>query len=367
MKMMRQGGNTDKNRNNNKYVWAFRDEHFGPLLPYVKDLQITDINFNGRDVYVEHLDKGAYKLDLTLDPHFVDQFAVRVSNVVSEQFNRYHNVLEAETENPDLRISVIHHTVTNTGTSISIRKTPAVMRLHAQKMLSDRYITREALDFLHACMRVRMNIVFCGTPGAGKTELLKYLTQFIPHTDKVMTIEDNLEIRYSKINPRSNCVELKVDEQVLTYTAAIKAVLKQNPQWVLLSEARSTEVKYLLECFSTGLHGMTTLHTDDARKIPDRIQNMMSDAFSASRAENDIYGFVNVGVLLKKKFSKDRITRYVDQVCIFDRVDGQNQKRLLVDDGKVTSCELTENIAARFRQAGVKNPLEIISEGAHRR
>ena len=71
-------------------------------------------------------------------------------------------------------------------------------------------------------------------------------------------------------------MELKVDEEFfLLYERQSNLHFGKIRQWVLLSEARSTEVKYLLECFSTGLHGLTTLHTDDTRKIPDRIQNMM--------------------------------------------------------------------------------------------
>lgn len=86
----------------------------------------------------------------------------------------------------------------------------------------------------------------------------------------------------------------------MTYTKAIKTCLRQNPQWVLLSEARSTEVKYLIECFSTGLHGLTTLHTDDVRKIPDRISNMMEDASAQNRVVNDVHTFLNVGIMIRK-------------------------------------------------------------------
>lgn len=329
-------------------AWNLKEESFGPLLPYVLDEDITDINFNGMDVWVEHLKQGIYKVPVKLSKEFVNQFSIRVSNVVSEQINKYNNVLEAETD--ILRISIIHPSATNTGYAVSIRKTPAVMRLTAKKMLKEKYCSEEVLEFLIHCIGARLNIVFCGRPGAGKTELLKFLTQYIPKEEKVMTIEDNLEIHYKDINPGANCVELKVDEEFFPYTKAIKTALRQNPQWVLLSEARSVEVKYLLECFSTGLHGLTTLHTDDTRKIPDRIQNMMQDAYAASRLENDIYSFLNVGVLLRKNVTeKKEVVRFIDQICLFDRVEEQNVKHLLVEGGKFISREIPQNIQKKFR------------------
>lgn len=335
--------------------WNLKDDSFGPLLPYVQDPDITDINFNGTDVWVEHLKRGIYKVPVTLSKEFVSQFSVRVSNVVSEQINKYNNVLEAETD--ILRISIIHPSATNTGYAVSIRKTPAVARMTEEKMLRDGYCSKEVLAFLIQCIRARMNMVFCGRPGVGKTELLKFLTRYIPREEKVMTIEDNLEIHYKDINPGTNCVELKVDEEFFPYTKAIKTALRQNPQWVLLSEARSSEVKYLLECFSTGLHGLTTIHTDDTRKIPDRIQNMMQDTYLASRLENDIYSFINVGVLLCKRVTQEgEVVRFIDQICLFDRAEEQNVKLLLADGGKFISREIPRNIQKKFDLENLKMP-----------
>ncbi|WP_122642182.1 ATPase, T2SS/T4P/T4SS family [Luxibacter massiliensis] len=333
-------------------AWNLKEESFGPLLPYVLDKDITDINYNGTDVWVEHLKRGIYKVPVQLSDDFAVQFSIRVSNVVSEQINKFNNVLEAETD--ILRISIIHPSATNTGYAISIRKTPAVMRMTRESMLREHYCSDEVLKFLINCVLARMNIVFCGRPGSGKTELLKFLTQYIPSEEKVMTIEDNLEIHYRDINPGANCVELKVDQELFPYTKAIKTALRQNPQWVLLSEARSIEVKYLLECFSTGLHGLTTLHTDDTRKIPDRIQNMMQDTYAASRLENDIYSFINVGVLLRKKVTEGKeVTRYIDQICLFDRGGEQNIRRLIFEGGKFISREIPENIQKKFSLAGI--------------
>lgn len=300
--------------------------------------------------------KGVYKLDLELTREFVNRFCIRISDLVSEQLNQFNNVVEAETET--LRISIIHPSVTNTGFSISIRKTPPVVRMNAEQMIRDGYCSEEVLNLLVNCVLAKMNMVFCGTPGAGKTELLKYLTNYIPKHEKVMTIEDNLEIHYKDINPGSNCVELKVDDEMFSHTKAIKTALRQNPQWVLLSEARSVEVKYLLECFSTGLYGLTTLHTDDTRKIPDRIQNMMQDSYAASRLENDIFNFINVGVLLRKKADGNTVKRVVDQICFFDRVHENNIKTLVVENGKLVNMDLTENIKKKFLWSGIISPFE---------
>ena len=116
-------------------------------------------------------------------------------------------------------------------------------------------------------------------------------------------------------------------------------------------------MKYLLECFSTGLHGLTTLHTDDTRKIPDRIQNMMQDSYAASRMENDIYSFLNVGILLCKKATGN------GKVFRFDRIGEENRKYLIVENGKVVSREISENIRKKFQWAGIRSPFLGESEG----
>lgn len=327
---------------------------FGKLLPYIDDDNITDINWNGYQLWVNDLNNGRYIIqDMVLDVHFVEQFSQRIANLVNASFNASNPVLEAETDG--LRISIIHEAVTASGRSISIRKTPAVMRLNREKMERTGYCNYGISNFLENCVKAEMNIVICGLPGAGKTELLKALTAYIPANQRVITIEDNLEIRYKEINQGKDCVEMKVDEQTFTYTDAIKASLRQLPTWILLSEARSIEVKYLLQSMSTGTHCLTTLHTDDVRKIPDRILNMMEE--SKPSTINDIFSFVDVGILVRAKTTENGILREIAQVAMFVRENAENKTYLVYDEGNQYG-EIPRSVFRKMTAAGIDEPFK---------
>jgi pilus assembly protein CpaF len=127
----------------------------------------------------------------------------------------------------------------------------------------------------------------------------------------------------------------------------------------MLSEARSAEVKYLLEGWSTGIRGMTTLHTDDVRNVPDRILSMLPSRTDADRMENDIYQALDVGLLIrKKKDEAGKLYRYIDQVCFFLRENGQNQIMMVVNEGKFVLQELPKQLRQSFARAGIAKPFE---------
>lgn len=332
------------------------DYTYGKLLPFVKDSDVTDINWNGESLWLNHLQKGRYKVsEVVLDVHFVEQFAQRLKNSMGVDYNPATPVLEAETE--ELRISIIHHSVTSTGTSISIRKTPAIMRLNRKKMLETNYCTAEVEQFLANCVHAGMSIAFCGLPGAGKTELLKTCTSYIPANQRVITIEDTLEIRYRRINPGKDSVELKVNKERFTYEDALKSVLRQLPDWLLLSEARSVEVKYLIECMSNGTHCMTTLHADDVRKIPDRMMNMLPEYKENSL--NHIYSFLDIGVLVEAHVTENGIFRRIAQMAVFSREEDTNKVQVIYDlKNGIHQQSIADSICRKFEAAGVENPFQ---------
>ncbi|MCR5469115.1 MAG: CpaF/VirB11 family protein [Lachnospiraceae bacterium] len=308
---------------------------FGPLWPYIKDPSITDIDYNGKVVWIASVNKPRYCVSpdrMRFGESFVEQFSGRIANSVSKPFNRMNPVLEAETET--LRITIVHESVAKSGRAVCIRKSPPVLRFSRDEAIEAGYCPVWALDFLIDCIKQKRNFVICGEPGSGKTEFAKFLSQFISKTERVITIEDTREWHYGMINPGADFVELTVGN-IFTYSDALKACMRLNPSWIMLSEARSTEAKYLIEDWSSGVKGITTIHTDDVRKIPDRILNMIGNATDVSRLVNSVYEYVDVGVLLKKVVNKDGVQiRRIEQIGTFERKENINKTTILYTAGE---------------------------------
>ncbi len=338
-------------------------DFFGPLYSYIQDDSITDVDFNGKEVWVtDIMNKRHLCKDLHLSETFVDQFCGRVANCVSKAFNRQAPILEAETD--CLRITVVHESVSLMGRSICIRKTPPYVRLDARQMILDGYCSEEVLDLLAGLVLEHKNIVVVGEPGAGKTELCKFLSGFIPEEERVITIEDTPEWHFSSLHPGHDAVELRINKQ-MDYSLAIKTCLRLNPRWIMLSEARSKEVVHLIESFSTGVRGMTTLHASDVRKIPDRMLNMAGADRDMTRMENDIFSFIDVGILVRRGLRSGadgsaELMRYIDQICFFTREDGQNRVEMIVEDGKFIDREDRADMAREDSEDMVREDSELI-------
>lgn len=341
-----------------KYLLKRQD--FGILYPYLTEDKVTDIHWNGRQLWINDLEKGKYMAADILSDQFVERLASLTANVTNQVFNRQHPVMEAGTE--ELCIRAMHQSIVHSGTTISLRKVPAVRRLNQGELVESGYCSEEILNFLQCCIEARFNIVICGQTGAGKTELLKYLTKFIPATEQVITIEDVLEIHYHKLNPNKDCVEMKVAEN-FTYMEAMQTCLRQLPKWIILSEIHSDEVVYLLEALSLGAAGLTTMHVDDVRNIPEQMKSMVGIQAKRQRIENDIYHYLDIGITVKGiKKADGSICRRIEQIAVFDR-NGKEWKKsvnrivMLVEDGELVNRQLPENLMMKFQEMGIAEPL----------
>jgi pilus assembly protein CpaF len=335
--------------------WKLTKNIFGPLWPYIEDDAVTDIDWDGDSLWIEYA-KGTKRPVSAegIDAHFVDNFTQFVANHVARPFNQVENTLSAETDT--LRITVAHESLVTSGRCFSIRKSMPKLRFGATQALEEGYCPGELMHFLVNCVTIRQNFAFCGEPGHGKTECAKFFSTFIRAADKVITVEDTLEWHYKYINPGKRADEIKVnlDED---YVKAIKLALRLNPTWLMLSEARSTEVRYLIEGWSTGVCGMTTLHTNDVRSIPDRVVNMMGQGIEPVRMVNNIYSNLNIGVLLERfTDAAGKVSRKITQVAVFERIGEQNICTMIMENGTFDSARIPKALREKMQKAGICDP-----------
>lgn len=282
--------------------------------PYISDDNVTDINFNGKDLWIDDLKKGRFCIYDFLDESKVMEICLQFSNIVNKHFNLQSPVLEAEYG--DLRISLLHPSIAN-YLSVSIRKTPQYMRLNKKLLLESGYLNEALFRFLKEAVRLEKNIMVSGLPGAGKTELVKFLSQFIDDKSRVISIEDTRELHYDLLYPKRDSVSIKVDEK-FNYDMAIKASMRQRPNWLLVSEVRGKEVEDLLKSISTGSHLISTIHARSAYEIPVRMLYMMQGVDKSNEMFlKRLKSSIDVGVHLEKR----GLRRFIKEVVLFDEGD----------------------------------------------
>ena len=332
-----------------QYLSRHKEELFCELKEEINNNDITDIEWDGSNLWITDLKRGSFLSDKKSKQSYVDNLSIRLANIMMTSFNRSSPVLEANTE--DLRISIWHESRCGSK-SISIRKIPRTIRFCHESLIESGYAPETIINLLENCITAHLNCVYGGQPHAGKTELLKYMSTFIPANEKVGVYEDNQEIHYRTINPGKKCVEFRIDSR-FGYSQIIKAGLRHNVDWVLLSESRGQEVLDLLNSLSTGAYCMTTMHLDSVKNVPDRMYNMLGESNVTDRFINSIYQYIDVGVLVECDKHEHRSIR---EVGFFTRTSGKNCCTIVYENGEFTDKELPEEISLRFRKYGIDNP-----------
>ena len=281
---------------------------FGPLKPYLEDDDITDISYdNGGQIHLKTLSKGIYRIENpAMNNSFMKKLAFQCSNVMGKTFNMAHPFLDAESA--ELRLAFIHDTVSQNGIACVVRKTPAKIRLQKEKIVAEKYVELDIIDFLEQCVLGHCNMIVCGETGSGKTELVKYLASKIAENEKVITIEDTLELHLDKIFPHRDIVALKTNN-IASYTDILEACMRQNPKWILLSEVRSAEaVLAVRNSISSGHYILSTIHADKASSIPNRMYSLLETNQDLDQFMSSICRYIQLGIYVRGY--QDKVTKH---------------------------------------------------------
>ena len=319
----------------------FSQIDFGPLKEFLDDDNITEISYsNDGRIHLKSLDRGVYLVQREdINNSLVEKLAFQCASVMGKTFNMAHPVLIAEA--PELSLNFVHDSVSVNGIACTIKKVPAKMRLNRETIINEKYLGKELLDLLLNCVHAHTNIIVCGKATSGRTELVKYLASHINETEKIITVEDTLELHLGKIFPNRDIVSMKTNTMV-DFSEILDAAMLQNPNWILLSEVRNDEeANGLRKLMNSGNSIMTTIESERAETVPLRLYNLLETKYDHEQFLSSIYHNIQLAVHVRTYMSEvtNKIQREIDEICEFYVDENNNRGSNVIYrrvDGKIT-------------------------------
>lgn len=340
----------------------FSQIDFGPLREYLENDDITDISYsNNGQLWLKTLSQGIFRVENpTVNNAMMEKLAFQCSNVMGRSFNAAHPFLDSESA--ELRMNFVHDSIASNGIACVIRKTPAKIRLEKDKILAEKYITADVHDFLVQCVLAHCNIIVCGETGSGKTEFVKYLASKTREDEKIITIEDTLELHLDKIFPHRDIVAMKTNN-IASYSDVLVTCMRQNPKWILLSEVRSAEaVTAVRNSISSGHYILSTIHADKASSIPNRMYSLMENSQDIDQFLNSVYRYIQLGVFVRGRQDKEtkRFVREIGEVTEFYVTEDNESKYNVIyrrtPEGKIYRKNPSKYLIDYIEGQGVKLP-----------
>ncbi len=295
----------------------------GPLESLLNDPTISDILINGpKTVYVER--NGRLELSTIVfrdDDHLID-ICQRIATKVGRRLDESSPMVDARLEDGS-RVNAVIRPLALDGALVSIRRFPA-QPLMASDLIDNGTATPEMIEFLGACVEARLNIVISGGTGSGKTTLLNVLSGYIPHDQRVATIEDAAELHLqqphvARMETRQANLEGAGE---ITARDLVRNSLRMRPDRIIVGECRSDEAFDMLQAMNTGHDGsLTTIHANDTREALSRLEMLVGMA----------------GYELPLWFIHRQLASAIQVVVQVSRLSGG--KRKITQVSEVTGCD----------------------------
>jgi len=297
---------------------------FGLLDSIIKDDNITEVMINGPDnIFIE---KNGHLLKL--DKHFENQRRLedviqRIVGLAGREVNQANPI--CDTRLPDgSRVNVVLPPIALCGPTLTIRKfskTPMTI----ERLIEYGSITREIADKLELLVKAKYNIFIAGGTGSGKTTFLNALSNYIPHDERVITIEDSAELQIIGID---NLVSLETRNAnasgagQITIRDLIKSSLRMRPERIVVGEVRGGEALDMLQAMNTGHDGsLSTGHANSTEDMLSRLETMVLQGAAGLPLEairQQIASAVDIIIHLSRLRDKSRKTMEITEVVGYE-------------------------------------------------
>lgn len=341
---------------------------FGLLDSIISDDTITEVMINGPDnVFIEQNGR-LFKMD----KHFESQRRLediiqRIVGLAGREVNQANPI--CDTRLPDgSRVNVVLPPIALCGPTVTIRKfskTPMTI----EKLIQYGSITQEIADKLEMLVKAKYNIFICGGTGSGKTTFLNALSNYIPHDERVITIEDSAELQIVNID---NLVSLETRNAnaagagQITIRDLIKSSLRMRPERIIVGECRGGEALDMLQAMNTGHDGsLSTGHANSTQDMLSRLETMVlqgSEGLPLEAIRQQIASAVDIIIHLSRLRDKSRKTMEITEVVGFE--DGKvilNPLYEFIEDEKSTLEKVSGSLTRTKNE--MKNTQKLLLAG----
>ncbi|HSK18057.1 MAG TPA: CpaF family protein [Longimicrobiales bacterium] len=350
---------------------------FGPLEPLLKDPDISDILVNThKQVMVEREGKlHPTEVRFKDDKHLL-QIIDRIVSAVGRRIDESQPMVDARL--PDgSRVNAIIPPLAIDGPHLSIRKFKRDA-LAGEDLLRYDSLTPAMLELLSGIVRARLNVLISGGTGAGKTTLLNVLSSYLPHDERILTIEDSAELQLRqphviRLETRPSNVE---GEGEVTQRLLLINALRMRPDRIVVGEVRGSEAVDMLQAMNTGHDGsLTTLHANSPRDALARLETMISMAglnLPERAMRQQVASAIDVVIQVSRLTDGRRKVMNISEIVGMegDTVTMQDifvyERQGTTDEGQVVgrfkSTGIRPRFADRLREYGISLPASMFSD-----
>ena len=286
------------------------------LKPLLSNPNITDISYNGEGIYFQDNEYGRQKYNYKISNKEVYDFLRHIANLTDSQFSYSNPILDISC---DLyRINAVHYSIARKNREQTVNFSIRVGKKDIKIKEDNSFITNKCVKLISLFLNAKQSIVIGGKTSSGKTELQKFIISKLKENSRLIIIDNVEELETDDFLENIDSQTWLLKSKDVSFDQLVKNALRNNPDWLIVSEARGEEALSILNSAMTGHPTITTIHAKDCSFIFKRLGRMCmlkNENIKFKNIIDDIYDHFKLVIYVKKEIDNDgKIKRFVEKI-----------------------------------------------------